>query len=84
MARRKADSTHTTISITWKDKELFRRFAELVKKTRNGEMYESDAVVFNKILTYYVDNKEHNMSIAVGNISTLRDYIMSQDRREHK
>ena len=52
MARRKADSTHTTISITWKDKELFRRFAGLVKKTRNGEMYESDAVVFNKILTY--------------------------------
>ena len=37
-----------------------------------------------KNLTYYVDNKEHNMSIAVGNISTLRDYIMSQDRREHK
>ena len=58
MARRKADSTHTTISITWKDKELFRRFAGLVKKTRNGEMYESDAVVFRKILEEYIKNHE--------------------------
>jgi len=58
MARRKADSTHTTISITWKDKELFRRFAELVKKTRNGEMYESDAVVFRKILEEYIKNHD--------------------------
>jgi len=50
MARRKAGSSHTTISITWEDKELFRRFAKLVKKTRNGEMYESDSAVFHKIL----------------------------------
>ena len=56
MARRKADSTHTTISITWEDKILFRRFAKLVKKTRNGEMYESDSAVFNKILADYVKN----------------------------
>jgi len=27
-------------------------------------MYESDAVVFNKILTYYVDNKEPNSKTA--------------------
>ena len=64
MARRKADSTHTTISITWKDKELFRRFAELVKKTRNGEMYESDAVVFNIILVYYIDNNKPDSTTA--------------------
>ena len=50
MARRKAGSSHTTISITWEDKELFRRFAKLLKKTRNGEMYESDSAVFHKIL----------------------------------
>ena len=73
MARRKADSTHTTISITWKDKELFRRFAELVKKTRNGEMYESDAVVFNKILTYYVDNKEPHSKTANSTYPTKTD-----------
>ena len=56
MARRKAGSSHTTISITWEDKILFRRFAKLVKKTRNGEMYESDSAVFNKILVDYVKN----------------------------
>ena len=57
MARRKAGSSHTTISIRWDDKELFRRFAKLVKETRNGKMYESDAVVFRKILEEYI--KEH-------------------------
>ena len=58
MARRKAGSSHTTISIRWEDKELFRRFAKLVKETRNGEMYESDAVVFRKILEEYIKNHE--------------------------
>jgi hypothetical protein len=58
MARRKAGSTHTTISITWEDKELFRRFAKLVKKTRNGEMYESDSAVFHKILAEYIKDHE--------------------------
>lgn len=58
MARRKAGSIHTTISITWEDKELFRRFARLVKKTRNGEMYESDSAVFHKILSEYIKDHE--------------------------
>ena len=56
MARRKIGSSHTTISIRWEDKELFRRFAKLVKETRNGNMYESDAVVFRKILEEYIAN----------------------------
>jgi hypothetical protein len=56
MARRKIGSSHTTISIRWEDKELFRRFAKLVKETRNGNMYESDAVVFRKILEEYITN----------------------------
>jgi len=56
MARRKIGSTHTTISITWSDKDLFRKFAKLVKKTRNGEMYESDSIVFHKILNEYIKN----------------------------
>jgi len=56
MARRKIGSSHTTISITWEDKDIFRRFAKLVKKTRNGEMYESDSIVFHKILNEYISN----------------------------
>ena len=58
MARRKAGNSLTTISISWNDKEVFRKYAKLVKKTRNGEMYESDSVVFNTILNYYIDNVE--------------------------
>ena len=73
MARRKADNTHTTISIRWESKERFRKFARLVKKTRNGEMYESDAVVFTKILTYYVDNKEPNSKTAKSTYPTKTD-----------
>ena len=58
MARRKIGNSHTTICVKWEDKELFRRFAKLVKKTRNGEMYESDSAVFHKILAEYV--KDHS------------------------
>tara|TARA_R110002051_G_scaffold152947_1_gene225487 strand:+ start:2481 stop:2696 length:216 start_codon:yes stop_codon:yes gene_type:complete len=57
MARRKIGNSHTTICVTWEDKELFRKFAQFVKKTRTGNLYESDAVLFNKIL---VNFKEHN------------------------
>ena len=60
MARRKTGNTHTTISIRWESKERFRKHAELVKKTRNGEMHESDAVVFDKVLKFYED---HNKTI---------------------
>jgi len=70
MARRKAGSSHTTISITWEDKELFRRFAKLVKKTRNGEMYESDAVLFDKLLNFYEQHNKQAHSIPKGTYPT--------------
>ena len=60
MARRKAGNTHTTISVTWSDKELFRRYAKKVKQTRTGEMFESDAIVFHKMLEEYRTNNETN------------------------
>ena len=50
MARRKSGTTNTTISISWEDKDEFRKFAKFVKKTNSGDMYESDAVLFHKIL----------------------------------
>ena len=48
MARRKIGNSHTTICVTWEDKELFRKFAQFVKKTRTGNLYESDAVLLVK------------------------------------
>ena len=56
MARRKTGNSHTTISIRWESKERFRKHAELVKKTRNGEMHESDAVVFDKVWISSINN----------------------------
>jgi hypothetical protein len=53
MARRKIGNSHTTICVTWEDKELFRKFAKFVKKTKTGNLYESDSVVFNKLLNAY-------------------------------
>jgi hypothetical protein len=56
MARRKIGNSHTTICVTWEDKELFRKFASFVKKTRTGNLYESDAVLFSKMLSQFKDN----------------------------
>tara|TARA_R110000744_G_scaffold329816_1_gene435379 strand:+ start:1227 stop:1442 length:216 start_codon:yes stop_codon:yes gene_type:complete len=63
MARRKIGNSHTTICVSWEDKELFRKFASFVKKTRTGNLYESDAVLFSKMLSHF---KENNV---VGEIS---------------
>lgn len=59
MARRRSGNSHTTISVTWEDKDEFRRFAEKVKSTKNGDMYESDAVLFTKFLEYYKSDPSH-------------------------
>ncbi len=56
MARRKIGNSHTTICVTWEDKELFRKFAQFVKKTRTGNLYESDAVLFGKMLDFFKEN----------------------------
>ena len=47
---------HTTICVSWEDKELFRKFASFVKKTRTGNLYESDAVLFSKMLNHFKEN----------------------------
>lgn len=57
MAKRKQGNSHTTICITWEDKDEFRRFANLKKKTKNGDMYESDAAIFRRMLDHF---KQHN------------------------
>lgn len=61
MVNRKIGTVYTTISILWKDKEDFRKFAKFVKKTRNGDMYENDAVLFKRILDYYIEHNPINL-----------------------
>jgi hypothetical protein len=58
MAKRKIGNSHTTICITWNDKDTFRTFAKLVKKTKNGNMYESDSVIFNRMLESFKQTNE--------------------------
>jgi hypothetical protein len=57
MARRKQGNSHTTISITWEDKEEFRKYAKYEKQTRTGKRYESDATLFKRLLEEF---KKHN------------------------
>ena len=56
MARRKISNTHTTICITWEDKENFRRFAKFIKKTKTGDLYESDTILFHRVLEEFKNN----------------------------
>tara|TARA_R110000765_G_scaffold81757_3_gene159783 strand:+ start:340 stop:561 length:222 start_codon:yes stop_codon:yes gene_type:complete len=53
MVGRKQSNTHTTISIRWEDKELFRKYAQPIKDTKNGVMNESDSALFKRILGVY-------------------------------
>jgi len=59
MAKRKIGNSHTTICVTWTDKEEFRKYAKFVKKTKNGDMYESDAAIFHKMLETF---KQYNQA----------------------
>jgi len=70
MARRKASNSHTTISIRWESKERFRKFAKLVKNTRSGKMYESDAVLFDNLLNFYMEHHEQEHETPKGTYPT--------------
>ncbi len=54
--KRKEGTQNTTISVSWRDKNLMRRLARKRKTTKNGDVYESDSVIFNRILKYYMNN----------------------------
>jgi len=76
MAKRKIGNSHTTICITWKDKDTFRTFAKLVKKTKNGDMYESDSVIFTRMLEAF---KETNQSDDLSHETYPRKTISSPE-----
>ncbi len=51
--KRKEGAVNTTISISWGDKNRLRRLAKKRKTTQNGDVYESDSVIFNRVLKDY-------------------------------
>jgi hypothetical protein len=60
MVNRKVGTVYTTISVLWKDKDEFRKYAKFVKKTKNGDMFESDSSLFRKMLDLYITNNHIN------------------------
>ena len=58
--QRKEGNRKTTISVRWSDKEEFRRFAKLVKKTKTGENYEPDYVLFYRMMKYFGQYERKN------------------------
>jgi len=51
--RRKEGNKFTTISVSWSDKEVMRKFAKFKTETKTGKLYESDAEVFSNMLAQY-------------------------------
>jgi|TARA_R110002020_G_scaffold333304_1_gene548657 hypothetical protein len=60
MVNRKIGTVFTTISILWEDKDEFRKFAKYLKKTKNGNMYESDAALFKRMLELFKQHEQAN------------------------
>jgi len=52
---RKTGAIKTTISIDWNDKNRLRRLARKTKRTRNGDVFESDSSIFTRILNHYIE-----------------------------
>ena len=53
--QRKNGALNTTISVAWSDKNRLRRLAKKTKQTKNGDVYESDASIFNRVLKDYMN-----------------------------
>lgn len=79
MAKRKIGNSHTTICITWDDKEEFRKFAKFVKKTKHGDMYESDSAVFHKILDAYKEHMREEVKVPHNTYPRKSNAIVSQE-----
>jgi hypothetical protein len=52
---RKEGATDTTISVKWSDKNRMRRLAKHTKTTKTGKVYESDSIVFARVLKDYMN-----------------------------
>jgi hypothetical protein len=53
--KRKTGAVRTTISIDWMDKNKLRRLARKTKRTKNGDVFESDSNIFKRLLNHYID-----------------------------
>ena len=54
--KRKSGAVRTTISVDWMDKNNLRRLARKTKRTKNGDVFESDSNIFKRILRHYIES----------------------------
>jgi len=71
--KRKEGATNTTISITWSDKNRLRRLARKTKTTKNGDVFESDAIIFNRVLKDYMNSHPDQVAKATTSTYPLKD-----------
>ena len=76
--QRKIDTTHTTISIKWGDKEKLRKLARPLKKTKNGIKYETDLQIFNRVINVYLKTHPDEVGDVNPTYPTI-DHVSPQD-----
>ena len=76
--KRKDGATNTTISVAWSDKNRLRRLAQKTKTTKNGDVYEADYVIFNRILKDYMNNHPDEIKNSTTSTYPLRTRDVSQ------
>lgn len=77
--KRKEGAQSTTISIRWSDKNSFRKLARKVKETKNGIVYESDTVIFARVIEDYL--KKHQDEVATKTTSTYPSKTQDESRQ---
>jgi len=77
--RRKMGNKFTTISISWDDKIKMRGLAKFKKETRNGQLYESDAEVFMRVLSAFINTHPQTLQKAHSTYPTALQGLTQQD-----
>ena len=82
--KRKEGAHNTTISIQWSDKNSFRRLARKVKTTKNGDVYEADAIIFSRMLHDYLIRHPDEVSKKTTSTYPLKTQGVSQPGYSHE
>ena len=77
---RKLDNGETTMKVNWKDKDLMSCFKKKMSKvdySRNRIRYESDAIVFKRIIIFFAKHNKVVNGSPVATYPELKNTIKS-------
>lgn len=77
---RKLDNGETNMKVNWKDKDLMSCFKQKMNKvdyTRKRIRYESDAIVFNRIVVFFAKHNKPENSSPVATYPELKNTVKS-------